>query len=216
MARAPGVDGETVEDPAAIGATLDRVLAASGPYLINVLTDPAVPYPAARPVSETAGLVVRRALASELATAGALTEQAYRVDGFLDEDEAYAAALRDAASRSSRAELWVAVEAATVLGTVTYCPLGSPLRELAVDDDQAEFRMLAVDPTARGRGVGRALIEACIARARRSCVREVVISSLPTMHAAHRLYASLGFHRAPDLDWSPHPSVLLRGFRLEL
>lgn len=167
-------------------------------------------------MSELDGLVVRRALASELATAGALTEQAYRVDGFLDGDEGYAASLRNAASRSSRAELWVAVRGEAVLGTVTYCPPGSPLRELAVDDDQSEFRMLAVDPTARGRGVGRVLVEACIDRARRSSVREVVVSSLPTMHAAHRLYASLGFDHAPDLDWSPHPSVLLRGFRLTL
>jgi ribosomal protein S18 acetylase RimI-like enzyme len=167
-------------------------------------------------VSEPDRLVVRLALASELGRAGDLTERAYRVDGFLESDEGYATSLRDTAARSSEAELWVAVEGQTVLGTVTYCPIGSPLRELAVRDDQAEFRMLAVDPAARGRGVGQALAEFCVARARRSGAREVVISSLSAMHAAHRLYASLGFQRAPDLDWSPDPGVLLHGYRLAL
>lgn len=167
-------------------------------------------------MSDGAALAVRRALASELAAAGQLTERAYRVDGFLSGDEDYAASLRDASSRSSRAELWVAVAGETVLGTVTYCPIGSPLRELAVEDDQTEFRMLAVDPQARGQGIGLALVETCVTRARQSGARELVISSLATMHTAHRLYASLGFDRAPDLDWSPHPSVLLQGFRLVL
>jgi GNAT superfamily N-acetyltransferase len=163
-----------------------------------------------------AGFAVRRAGPSDLGPAGELTERAYRVDGFLERDDGYATFLRDAASRSGQAELWVAVEDDTVLGTVTYCPTGSPLRELAVRDDQAEFRMLAVDPKARGRGVGQALVEQCIARARRSGAREVVISSLSAMHAAHRLYASLGFARACELDWSPHPEVVLLGYRLVL
>ncbi len=30
---------------------------------------------------------------------------------------------------------------------------------------EAEFRMLAVDPTAQGRGAGAALVEACVVRA---------------------------------------------------
>ncbi len=188
--------------------------------------------PAARPGAGR--LAVRVARPPELSAAGRLTELAYRFDGHLDGDTGYADVLRDTRSRARRAELWVAVEEAgdrtgqdadgdgdggqrtSVLGSVTYCPVGSPLRELAVRPDQAEFRMLAVDPTARGRGVGRALVEACIARARSDGARELVICSMPEMRSAHRLYGSLGFTRAAELDWWPVPSVLLIGFRLTL
>ena len=45
VVRALGADGETVTDPRQIGAALDRAFAADAPYLVNVLTDPAVAYP---------------------------------------------------------------------------------------------------------------------------------------------------------------------------
>ena len=45
VAKALGADGETVTDPGAVGAALDRAFAASGPYLVNVLTDPEAAYP---------------------------------------------------------------------------------------------------------------------------------------------------------------------------
>ncbi len=74
--------------------------------------------------------------------------------------------------------------------------------------------MLAVTPAARRRGVARALIEHCLEVAECDGLTEIVLSSLPTMTAAHGLYTSLGFERAPDLDWSPAPKVWLWGFRL--
>ena len=48
-----------------------------------------------------------------------------------------------------------------VLGSVTFCPAGSTWREIAWDDE-GEFRMLAVAADARGRGVGEALVRACL------------------------------------------------------
>ena len=45
VARALGADGETVSEPADLGAALDRAFAAPGPYLVNVLTDPEAAYP---------------------------------------------------------------------------------------------------------------------------------------------------------------------------
>jgi hypothetical protein len=36
------------------------------------------------------------------------------------------------------------------------------------------------------------------------------------MTAAHSLYATLGFHRAPELDWTPVTPVHLWGFRRRL
>ena len=45
VARALGADGELVTSPDEIGPALRRGFAAGGPYLVNVVTDPAVPYP---------------------------------------------------------------------------------------------------------------------------------------------------------------------------
>ena len=45
VVKALGGDGETVTDPAQIGPALDRAFAAGTPYLVNILTDPAIAYP---------------------------------------------------------------------------------------------------------------------------------------------------------------------------
>jgi ribosomal protein S18 acetylase RimI-like enzyme len=159
---------------------------------------------------------IRLARPEEYAGVGALTVEAYAADGFLDGTDDYADQLRDAAGRAAHAELWVAVDDDGALGTVTYCPPGSRYCELATDPDQGEFRMLAVAPAGRRRGLGRALVEHCIARSRALVHRELLLCSSTTMLTAHRLYGTLGFERAPELDWSPLPSVKLLAFRLTL
>jgi acetolactate synthase-1/2/3 large subunit len=45
VVEALGGAGETVERPADLGPALDRAFAAGVPYLVNVLTDPAIAYP---------------------------------------------------------------------------------------------------------------------------------------------------------------------------
>jgi acetolactate synthase-1/2/3 large subunit len=45
VVRALGGAGETVASPSDLGAALDRAFASGVPYLVNVLTDPEVPYP---------------------------------------------------------------------------------------------------------------------------------------------------------------------------
>ncbi len=123
--------------------------------------------------------------------------------------------LRDVAGRTSHAEVWVAVEDSSVLGTVTWPPVGSAARELATDDE-AEFRMLAVDPAAQGRGVGRALVEAVIDRARADGFHRVVLSTAPWSTTAHRLYARRGFVHVPERDWPVGDELTLAVYALEL
>lgn len=174
--------------------------------------------PAARPRAVVAPVTVRRARPAEHEAVGELTVAAYRADELLEgAHDHYAPRLRDAAGRDDDAEVWVAVDrSGDVLGTVTWCPPGSPWREVAARRDQGEFRMLAVAPAGRRRGVARALVEACVARARTEGMREILLSSLPDMTAAHGLYRSLGFVRAPEHDHSPLPAVRLWAFRLDL
>ena len=167
-------------------------------------------------------LVVRPARPEEYANVGRVTAEAYRADGLLDSadypvERTYESLLLDAGRRAREAELWVAAEQdGEILGTVNWCPPGSPWRQLAQRDDQAEFRMLSVAPAGRRRGVGRALVDACLRRARQDGMSEVVIWSHPLMAGAHALYLRMNFERVPDLDGSPAPGVRLWGFRLPL
>lgn len=163
-------------------------------------------------------VTVRPAHASELATIGALTVAAYAADGYLLPDDPYVEQLLDAERRSGEAELYVAVldeRTETPAGTVTFCPQGSPWAELA-QPGTGEFRMLAVAPGARRRGVAEALVGVCLERSRELRYDAVVMSSLPEQGAAQRIYARLGFVRTPDLDWSPHEGTSLLAFRLDL
>jgi GNAT superfamily N-acetyltransferase len=119
----------------------------------------------------------------------------------------YVTRLRDAATRAAEAELLVAIDrAGVVLGSVTFCPEGSSWREIA-RDDEGEFRMLAVDPDVQGRGVGRALVEACLDRSHGLGFSGLALSTPRSSGPAHRLYEQLGFHRDPTRDWSPAPQV---------
>jgi ribosomal protein S18 acetylase RimI-like enzyme len=163
-------------------------------------------------------VVVRPAHLSELARVGDLTAEAYTVDGFVEPSDDYAEHLRDAVTRAREAELYVAVlpdDPDDPVGTVTFCPEGSPLCELA-QPGEGEFRMLAVDPRARRRGVADALVGTCVERSRELGYRAVVLSSLPAQTPAHALYRRRGFHRTPERDWSPVLGIDLLGFRLDL
>jgi ribosomal protein S18 acetylase RimI-like enzyme len=161
-------------------------------------------------------LVLRPAHEDELDAVGALTLDAYAADGFLSSDTDYATVLLDARTRAREAELYVAVgEDGTLLGTVTYCPEGSEFREVA-RPGEGEFRMLAVAPHARGRGVAEAMVRLCMERSVELGYGAVTLCSMSAQEPAQRLYARLGFRRTPELDWKPVPSVELLAYRLDL
>lgn len=166
-------------------------------------------------------IVIRRAAPEEYETLGEITAQAYLGDGLLDfgESDWYLGELRNVAKRAAAAEVLVAVEHDRVLGGVTFVPSGGPMSDIA-EPGETEIRMLAVAPEARGRGVGEALVRACVDRARATegCVR-IVLSTQRTMHSAHRIYERLGFTRTPERDWNPIPhldDISLLAYELEL
>jgi ribosomal protein S18 acetylase RimI-like enzyme len=158
---------------------------------------------------------IRPAAPAEHDAVGDLCVAAY--EPFLRGDHHYVATLRDVEQRAREAELLVAAEpdGGPVVGTVTFVPDGGPLGEIA-GPDETEFRMLAVDPAARGRGIGAALLRRVLEESAARGRTGVVCSSLPQMRAAHRVYARLGFRRAPDRDWSPVPGVDLLAFAVAL
>ena len=163
-------------------------------------------------------VLVRPAHLDELGEVGALTVGAYAADDLLRPDDSYAEHLGDAVTRSREAELYVALldgERGPLAGTVTFCRQGSPWSEVA-QPGEGEFRMLAVAPEARRRGVAQALVGVCLERSRELGYDAVVLCSLPEQVGAHRIYERLGFRRLPERDWSPHEGVDLLAFRLPL
>ncbi|WP_285506662.1 GNAT family N-acetyltransferase [Actinokineospora sp. NBRC 105648] len=160
---------------------------------------------------------VRPARSDEVRRIGALTVEAYRAGGYITgSGTGYATVLADADARFRSAELLVAVDGAGgLLGTVTLALPGTPFAEIS-RAGELEFRMLAVTPEARGRGVGESLVRAAIARARDLALHRVVLCSSVEMTPAHQLYERLGFARLPARDWQPGPEVRLIAFALDL
>lgn len=162
-------------------------------------------------------MLIREATEDEYAAVGELAVKVYLSERFIRPDSHYPAVLRDVASRAEKAELVVAVDDdGRLLGTVTYARGGTPYAETADGPDESAFRMLVVDPDARGRGVGAALVAWCVARARADGARVLRLSTQPEMVAAGRLYGRLGFVRTPYKDWVPEPHVTLVTYALEL
>lgn len=156
------------------------------------------------------GAVVRVARPQDVEAAGALTAEAYLADRVLA-DDGYETELRDARRRAEQAVLLVAVapagEREAVVGTLTLAPYGSSYAEIARPGEW-ELRMLAVAPETRRQGLANQLVLTSLREAVAAGARRVVLSTLDSMHAAHRLYERLGFVPDADRDWS-HEDVRL-------
>lgn len=161
-------------------------------------------------------LTVREAEPGDFTAIGELTVAAYRGDGQTRAGHSYEPVLLDAAGRAEAGTLLVCAGVdGRILGAVLFVLSGSEFAELS-RDGEAEFRMLAVAPSAQRRGVGEALVLACLDRARELGRRAVVICVRDFAEDARRLYGRLGFVREPSLDWSPMPDVSLQGLRYGL
>ncbi|WP_394350465.1 GNAT family N-acetyltransferase [Nocardiopsis quinghaiensis] len=142
-----------------------------------------------------------------------LRVMAYTADGLLDANPAYVEALR-LLGTDGRGEILVAAdEEQRLLGTIMFEPWSAE-SEIARNADEAEIRAFAVAPEARGRGVGRDLVNALVERAREEGVTRLLLSTLPEMVSAQYVYRARGFERVPERDWTPMPGVTLLAYEL--
>lgn len=115
------------------------------------------------------------------------------------------------------AERIVAEHAGALVGSVMlYPPAVDAYGGAAARAPWPELRLLAVAPQARGLGVGRALVEECVRRARRMGAAELGLHTSRSMLAARTMYERMGFVRDPAHDFRPDGAELVEAYRLRL
>jgi ribosomal protein S18 acetylase RimI-like enzyme len=144
-------------------------------------------------------ITVRLATPDEYARVGALTVAAYQALAVDHLFGGYDERILDTAGRSHGAEVLVANVDGRVVGSVTYVGDSSSDWSEWTQPGEAQFRLLAVDPDARGAGAGAALVRACMARAA-AAGSTVLIHTTPWMTIAQGMYERFGFVRRPDRD----------------
>ncbi|HAS45141.1 MAG TPA: GNAT family N-acetyltransferase [Microscillaceae bacterium] len=167
---------------------------------------------------------LRNAQPEEHAAIGQLMVKVYaQLEGFATpaEQPKYYETLTNVGSftQNPGVELLVAVSAEGAIGGAVvffddmqfYASGGKATQE----KNAAGFRLLAVDPTHRGHGLGRLLTEACIDKAKEAKVNQLIIHSTNTMKVAWKMYENMGFQRSTDLDFM-QGEIQVCGFRLIL
>lgn len=145
---------------------------------------------------------------------GRVTRLAYeeyaRASGSWEGWSEYLEELADIKGRADRTVVFGAFEDGRVLATATLEV------DRTVGDDDAEvppgavvLRMLGVDPSARGRGIGRAMVEESLARTLALGRQELLLRTHESMLPAVRLYETMGFERVPDRDMQMESGVLI-------
>lgn len=101
-----------------------------------------------------------------------------------------------------------------VLLAVSGTDIGGCIAFRKVNHEICEMKRLYVRPHARGRNLGRALVERLIVEARQSGYGEMRLDVMAQFVAARRLYADFGFAPAAPISVNPTPGASFLGLSL--
>lgn len=146
-------------------------------------------------------MVIRQAtVADDLAAAGVVVRQAYFALPGYPHDPEYDDMIADVAARVHESIVVIALLDDRLVGCLTYVPDHHDPHAEFQDEEGASFRYFGVLPDVQGRGVGQAMVEWCVQRARADGRRRLRIHTLESMPAAQRMYLRMGFERDPEND----------------
>jgi GNAT superfamily N-acetyltransferase len=164
-------------------------------------------------------LIVRDARPEELDKISVLLKEAYQQYQSMLPSDAWNYYLEDmmnVRSRFDESQLIIAEVNKQLAGAVTlYLNARSSTQE-AWPRGWAGIRLLAVRPSYRKRGIGRALMEECLQRCREKGITTVGLHTTEMMYVARRLYERMDFIRAPKFDFHPRPGVVVMAYKLDL
>jgi ribosomal protein S18 acetylase RimI-like enzyme len=164
-------------------------------------------------------LCLRDARPDEFDAVARLLRDAYRQYEKFMPAEAWRHYLRDIMDVRSRldvAELIVAEVDGELAGTVTLYPRAAGSTVEGWPEGWAGVRLLAVHPSCRGRGIGRALMDECTRRCRERGIRTIGLHTTVMMEVARGMYERMGFVRVPEYDHHPRPDIVVIAYRLDL
>lgn len=98
---------------------------------------------------------------------------------------------------ASKGEIIVATTGVSIIGAVAYVGPGKP-KATFFAPAWPIIRMLVVPPAFRGHGLGRALTNECIRRARRDNANCIALHTTPIMKVALPMYQRMGFEFLRD------------------
>jgi predicted N-acetyltransferase YhbS len=155
-------------------------------------------------VADAGSLEIRPVRENELEAVSAVNRAAYtEYRAYLAPEriERYLTNAGDVWSRIDVSVLLVALLDGKVVGSVTYFPPGPSAEAQHWPAGWAGLRLLAVDPAARGLGIGRKLMEAIIERARSEGAPAIGLHTTEMMAIARAMYERMGFVRVAELDF---------------
>src|SRR2546425_11182529 len=131
--------------------------------------------------------------------------------------EGYRHNIADVWSRAPISSTIVAERDGKLLGSVNYYASGqTDSRDEPWPDGWASIRLLGVSPQARGLGIGRALMDECLRRARADGATTMGLHTTMLMEVARAMYLLLGFHRVPEHAFRPAPDFAIEAYALKL
>lgn len=112
----------------------------------------------------------------------------------------------------------VAEYAGKIVGTVQLYPpsMKAYHYDAPVEATGPEVRLLAVDRTFQGRGIGKALTLECIKRTQNSGYSTLGLHTGEFMQTPIQMYERMGFVHIPTLDFHAEGGGIVKGYRLDL